>query len=87
MSAYGVLDVESIKARFKRDSDGAAKIFSQMTIDIVGLERRVDSLQSDLIACKHSEGCAKASEARLQGYVDRVKDLDPPVPEPERRQS
>lgn len=85
MSKWGFVSKSSAASKFKTNPDEAAAMVEDMASAIVSYETTIDGLKSQVMELQTGLMCSRAAEAHLKGYVERVRELDPAQPEPERR--
>ena len=73
------MDKWAAKRLISESKDKAAAKMAEMSDIIVGMSREIKDTNRELADARLATGCAQASEARLQGYIQRVKEVDSPV--------
>lgn len=76
MSKWGYVDAGTAKRKFEADANEAAKMVADMASCVIDQEKEINQLKNDLINSRMSEGGAKAAAARMEGYIERVRETD-----------
>lgn len=77
MSKWGFVDVTSAKRKIESNPDEAASMVSEMADTVLNQQKEIDTLRGKVMDLQTQCMGLGASEARLRGYIDRVKETDP----------
>lgn len=76
MSEWGFISPSGAKSKFEIDPDVAAETVSTMSMLILNQEKEISDLKDELILRSVETGRAQTVEARLIGYIERVREMD-----------
>ena len=85
MSKWGRVEKYTAKMKFENQPDEAFDMVVEMSAAVIDRDKEIDGLKDKVMYLQEQLMMSKATEGHLKGYVERVKELDPPQPAPERR--
>ena len=77
MSKWGHVSSTNAKRKFEHDPKDAASMVAEMSGVVVDQEKAIDGLKSQIMGLQTNLMMARSAEAHLNGYVERVRELDP----------
>ena len=85
MSKWGYMSKGLAEERIDDDPEKAAETMAEMAKAVEDQEVEISAQKDKIIELESQIRPLAAGNAHLAGYIERVKELDPPKPEPERR--
>lgn len=76
MSKWGYVSTDLAKRKFENDPDEAARMVSEMASAIIDQEKTIDGLKDEIMSLQTTVAGARAAEAHMRGYIERVRELD-----------
>ena len=76
MSEWGYVSKEGAKQKFEHSPDIAAEMVSKMSSVLLDQEKIIDDLKNQIIDFQAQLLCIRSNEARLEGYIERVREMD-----------
>ncbi len=78
MSKWGFVNKSTALRKMRHSREETAEIIEDMSMFILDQEKRINELQNNVIAIQARSSAVHEAQARLLGYQERVRELDPP---------
>lgn len=92
MSKWGKVRDQDAKTMMLDNPEEAIRNVVEMAEFIIGLEDKIyaqatelGEIKDTIISAQMQIGGLQANMGKLEGYIERVRETDPKLPEPERR--